>query len=263
MKSFFVICPIGAENSDERVRSDRVYKYLIKPAVEQAVDGVKLEILRSDFITEPGRITRQIIEKLVAADVVIADLTNGNANVMYELGLRQGLLKPYVLLCEKNQKLPFDLADLRTVFYQLELEAVDKAKDELAGHITSALKGEVSLIDRELLSSGRGTGEVVDSQKSTDFELLEANGKIMGQLESMNEILLNIGQLVVNIHNKEEREFKRQKEVMEQQIGMQVFSQLLANPDQIEKTLPAIQAIMKFGEAVRQSGSSESKSGSD
>lgn len=33
MSNFFVICPLGAEDSDDRKRSNRLLEYIIKPAI--------------------------------------------------------------------------------------------------------------------------------------------------------------------------------------------------------------------------------------
>src|SRR4051794_19690514 len=121
--SIFVACPIGDEDSQERKRSDNLLKYVISPVVGEILGGTpEAAILRSDKIATPGRITVQILRALAESDVVIADLTGTNPNVMYEVGIRQALVKPFVLMAEKGQELPFDLSDLRTVFYRLELE---------------------------------------------------------------------------------------------------------------------------------------------
>lgn len=40
------------------------------------------------MIAEPGEITEQVFQRLRDDDLVIADVRGGNANVMYELGLR-------------------------------------------------------------------------------------------------------------------------------------------------------------------------------
>ena len=48
-------------------------------------------------------ITTQILKELVSAHVVIADLTETKPNVMYELGIRQVILRPFVLLAEKGR----------------------------------------------------------------------------------------------------------------------------------------------------------------
>jgi hypothetical protein len=47
--------------------------------------------------------------------LVIADLSFHNPNVFYELALRHATGQPTVLICRNEDKLPFDIADIRTV----------------------------------------------------------------------------------------------------------------------------------------------------
>jgi hypothetical protein len=88
-KTCFVIGPIGSElagiGTDERDTYEqalRVMSAVIEPACEQ----VGLEPVRADGLAKAGEITDQIFRRLRDDDVVIADLTGANANVMYELG---------------------------------------------------------------------------------------------------------------------------------------------------------------------------------
>ena len=86
--SCFVISPIGEDASDTRKRSDQILDHVFRPAAKQA--GYE-DAVRADEIDRPGIITSQIIEKLVLSPVVLADLTERNANVFYELSLRHAL----------------------------------------------------------------------------------------------------------------------------------------------------------------------------
>lgn len=95
----FVISPIGDDNSDTRKRSDMVLKHIICPPIEQ----LGYEVIRADKISEPGIITTQIIQLIVDSALVIADLTERNPNVFYELALRHAIRKPLVQLI-KNGK---------------------------------------------------------------------------------------------------------------------------------------------------------------
>jgi hypothetical protein len=143
MTTFFVICPIGDDGSDERKHSNLVFKHIIKPAVNKATnqDPAKC-VIRADYIDQPGEINAQVFDKLRTTDVVIANLYNHNANVMFELGLRYGTQKPFVLLCQEGQKPPFDLAGFRIVFYKLDdLDKVEAACSELSSHISSVIGG--------------------------------------------------------------------------------------------------------------------------
>jgi len=83
-KTCLVLAPIGSDGSDIRRRSDDVLKFIIKPVTVDC--GYKA--IRADEISEPGIITHQIIQHILEDDLVIADLTDGNPNVFYELALR-------------------------------------------------------------------------------------------------------------------------------------------------------------------------------
>ena len=110
-KVCFVIGPIGEEESRTRTRADKVLRNVMLPAAELA--GYK--IIRSDQISKAGVVTNQIIEQLVNAEAVLADLTDSNPNVFWEVGVRHAVGKPIITLLEKGQRLPFDLAPVRTV----------------------------------------------------------------------------------------------------------------------------------------------------
>ncbi|MEO0500830.1 MAG: hypothetical protein AAF205_09785, partial [Pseudomonadota bacterium] len=88
----FVISPIGKADSDTRKRSDKLLKYVISPVLENR--GYHVE--RADKISEPGIITNQIVNKIVECDILVADLSELNPNVFYELAIRHGLKKPFI-----------------------------------------------------------------------------------------------------------------------------------------------------------------------
>ncbi len=47
--------------------------------------------------------------------VLVADLTGANPNVYYELAIRHAVGKPIVQLIAKEERIPFDVADMRTI----------------------------------------------------------------------------------------------------------------------------------------------------
>ncbi len=77
------------------------------------------EVRRADDIDDLGQITHQIIERLLDDDLVVADLTSLNPNVFYELAVRHAARKPVITLMTFGQRMPFDVQDVRTVFYNL------------------------------------------------------------------------------------------------------------------------------------------------
>ncbi|MFL4468883.1 hypothetical protein ACERZ8_02990 [Tateyamaria armeniaca] len=73
--------------------------------------------IRVDKSDKPTHITTEIIQQLVAADLVIADLSALNANVFYELGIRHAYKKPCILVSDWVEKPPFDVAGINTIKY--------------------------------------------------------------------------------------------------------------------------------------------------
>ena len=139
-KRCFVIMPFG-EKPDidgKPLDFDKVYKYLIKPAI----DALKIDCIRCDEIEKPGWIHAEMINHIFYDDVAVVDITTLNANVFYELGVRQALRPSVtVLIRKKGTKLPFNIQGLNVIEYDPEdMEAVDKAKSKIGEFIRAGLK---------------------------------------------------------------------------------------------------------------------------
>jgi len=131
-KQCFVIAPIGEAESETRKRSDLVLKHVVKPAV----GACGYTATRADEISEPGMITSQVIQRIVDDPLVVADLTEHNPNVFYELALRHALRKPLVQIIRKGDKIPFDVAGMRTVEVDhRDLDSVEEAKERIVEQI--------------------------------------------------------------------------------------------------------------------------------
>lgn len=133
-KTCFVISPIGADGSPTRKRSDKLLKYL----VERVMNPRGYVVERADKVGEPGIITNQIVRRIVDCDVLIADLTEHNPNVFYELAIRHGLKKPFVHPIDAKEKIPFDNAQVRAIQVDLtDLDSVEDACRQLEDQISS------------------------------------------------------------------------------------------------------------------------------
>jgi len=105
----FVIMGFGKKTDFESGRTldlDKSYRNLIKPAVLAA----QFECVRADEIVHSGLIDVPMYDRLLAADIVIADLSTSNKNAFYELGIRHAL-RPYttIVIAEDGMKVPFDV----------------------------------------------------------------------------------------------------------------------------------------------------------
>lgn len=130
----FVISPIGEEHSAARERSDIVFDHILEPVL--TAHGYNA--LRADHIAVPGSITAQVLEQIVEADLVVADLTGHNPNVFYELALRHALNRPSIQMIASGERIPFDVGQTRTIiFNHQDLRDVARCKDELAKQVKS------------------------------------------------------------------------------------------------------------------------------
>jgi hypothetical protein len=142
----FYITPIGDAGSEQRDHSDLFLGSIVEPALET----LKLKVIRADQIDRPGVITKQVIEYLFKARLVIADLSYHNPNVFYELAIRHMLRKPVVQIMRNLDNIPFDVNQVRTItvdtssIYKMvpQLEAY---RSQLAAQVRQALENPDSV----------------------------------------------------------------------------------------------------------------------
>lgn len=177
----FVISPIGDVGTETRKRADELLDMIVEPATLE--NG--LHALRSDEIAAPGMITTQVISHIIKDRMVVADLTDHNANVFYELALRHAFKKPVVQLMLSGQKLPFDVQGARTVIYELtNTEARRKARNDLTRQIASSLspgfeiESPITIAARLDDLSRSSTPEIQTMMKAVLDQIAEVNRNI-------------------------------------------------------------------------------------
>jgi len=111
--------PLSKTKSTSTKNWNYIYDKIIRPAVEDS--GLDFECKRSRATR--GNVIKQIIKDLNESDLVIADMTDHNANVCYELGIRHGLTVGTILLAQKRKFLQiFDLHDYGSHVYKWKTE---------------------------------------------------------------------------------------------------------------------------------------------
>lgn len=108
----FVLMPFTTELTE-------IYQNSVKPTVENA--ALNLVCRRADDIKSNKAIIQDIWKSICEARIIIADMTDLNPNVMYELGIAHTLGKETILLYQKNEiqiKFPFDLSHIRRIEYE-------------------------------------------------------------------------------------------------------------------------------------------------
>ncbi len=133
-KTCFVVGPIGDAGTPTRGHADWLLDEIIAPVFAEHFK--EFEVIRSDRIAQPGMIDSQVINHLLNADLVIADLSFQNANVFYEMGIRHMAVKPiiHMFLAAQAMAIPFDVKPYRAIPFAFEhpkqrFEARDKLKE--------------------------------------------------------------------------------------------------------------------------------------
>jgi hypothetical protein len=110
--------PFGTKPAEagRTIDFDAVYQQILAPAIAAA----GMDPLRADEEQVGGVIHKPMFERLVLCPYAVADLTTGNANVAYELGVRHAV-RPWrtVIAFADGTRLPFDVAPLRGLPYRL------------------------------------------------------------------------------------------------------------------------------------------------
>jgi hypothetical protein len=104
--SCFVIMPFGGIGAD-------YYARIYAPAISEA----ELIQVRADEVFRAGSILQDIVDLLSDSAIVLADISENNRNVHYELGLAHALGKPTVLVAHIDMPLFFDVGQERMVTY--------------------------------------------------------------------------------------------------------------------------------------------------
>lgn len=117
MKVCFVIMGFGKKTDFESGRTldlDATYESIIQPAVA----AQNMRCIRADEIVHSGIIDTEMYEMLLRADLVIADISTGNVNAVYELGVRHALRpNSTIIMVEDEGRLYFDLNHVSTFRY--------------------------------------------------------------------------------------------------------------------------------------------------
>lgn len=90
----------------------------------------------------------RIYEQLESADVVIADISNLNPSVMYELGFVHGARRPVIIIANDLPHMPFDVASLRLVRYGEDVAELHAFEREMAKVFDAALREPESFARR-------------------------------------------------------------------------------------------------------------------
>jgi hypothetical protein len=114
---------------------DEIYHSVFVPACRTQ----QVECRRVDERAIPGSITGDIVNGIMDADLVLADLTGQNANVFYELGIAHALNKHVITVCQSVDDVPFDLRSYRVLTYSKTFAGAARLREDLERVIAELL----------------------------------------------------------------------------------------------------------------------------
>jgi len=132
IKNIFVVTPLGEEGSPERIHAGRMNENIFKPLEEEFECSIKNALNHPAINSVAGGIFKAIKE----ADVVIADMTFGRLNVIYEIGLAHALKKLVILISPNDFSVPSDFNGLYCIKFdktgiQNDHNVIENLKNEL------------------------------------------------------------------------------------------------------------------------------------
>ncbi|MGC4004704.1 MAG: hypothetical protein QM811_16920 [Pirellulales bacterium] len=190
LKKCFVITPIGPVESPVRRASQGLLDTVIKPTLKQ----LGFETYVAHEIAEAGSITKQVIEHLLQDDLVIANLSGLNPNVMYELAVRHAKRLPVVSIAEDSTDLPFDISDERTIFYRNDMYGVVALAAQLKESVCAALADKkpdnpIYRATKALLIQESSTTTDVQKYLIDRMDSIEKNMNALKSMEPQSELL--------------------------------------------------------------------------
>ena len=104
--------------------------------IQDLGQNLGLVVERADLVEHSGEIMDVVLERIKNADVVVADITGGNANVLYEVGVAHANNVPVVLIMRAGGEIPFDLRAFNVILY----ENVTRLREALSRRLCAVLR---------------------------------------------------------------------------------------------------------------------------
>lgn len=197
-KLCFVLMPFKDEMKE-------VYGKAIKPAAAEA----GFECLRMDELIAQGsyNINRKIIHNIFISDAIVADLTDWNPNVFYEMGIAHTIANRTIMIIQKKDKPPFDVGGYHCIQYEQTEPGLKNLKDTLNQNLlrmqnwrqepTNPVqefgqplvpRSELIELEKQLLEKEQNVTSLTKKWKTVEQELTHAKQEL-GRRPQQTEVL--------------------------------------------------------------------------
>lgn len=257
----FVIMPFEAD-------LEGVYSSLIQVPLEEA----GFEVTRADSLLNQRNILADVVTGIAHADLIVADVTGLNPNVMYELGLAHGLGKRTVMITQELETLPFDLRPYRANEYTTNFQTAHRLGELLSelgravadgtadfsnpvqdyAPLTLVSGAQVSLTPQRApgstqdapATSGGDTSEDDDSHPALGF--LDGLDVLQRGAETVNDISVKMGEKTAAIGESFKAGSSKLENIQKNLGGSKALQPSLALMRSLAKELDAYSDAMTF-----------------
>jgi hypothetical protein len=197
----FFIMPFDPEFND-------LYEH-VKEMIEN--EDEIFEVFRADNLLNQQNILKDIVLAINNSDLIVADLTDLNANVFYELGLAHALRKDVILLTQQLDELPFDLRSYRVISYSTNFRKIEELDLNLKRMLSEIKKGQLSF-GSPITDWLPENGETIDNseklssqEKPAGFEIEIEEEGFLDFMENLEDAMTNLTEIVTNFSSTTEK----------------------------------------------------------
>jgi len=116
MQTCYVALPAGVRPDPQGRMLD--FEYLYSKVLKPAIKGAGLECRRLEEFAPGTSWQRSLFTAILSSDLMIADISTQNPNVMYELGIRHALKRGRTVMISAGGHLPSNIGQIQALFYK-------------------------------------------------------------------------------------------------------------------------------------------------
>lgn len=138
-----IIGPLS-ELDPSKMKFENIYKQLILPIFDEIREKYEINWEYCTVDTS-GFILGEILERIRDYDILIADVTHSNPNVLWELGVRHAIKQSGTILIRQfcDEEFPYDLRTLN--IFQFSPELGNSINDFFIGNIKKSIPSKIKL----------------------------------------------------------------------------------------------------------------------
>ena len=172
-KKCLVISTVYEEGTRERNSFDDKLRYMIKPVLSE----LEYQMILADERYIVGMISAKTIKEIINADIMIADISDNNPNIFYEIAIRNSLNKPLIILKQPAQGQLFEINQERIL-------SVDGSSPRLWHDTITKLKIKIQKAEKDKVNSSYSiladfgfSQKLIDSSSESEFLQIVENLK--------------------------------------------------------------------------------------